>query len=58
MKIKDLIRYLETIEDKEQKIFVVNYDFEQKAEIQDAIEIKSASAEYQYPIGICLICEL
>lgn len=58
MKIKDLISFLETIENKEQKVFVANYDFEQKAEIQDAVEIKSASAGYKYPVGICLICEL
>ena len=58
MSVKDLIRFLETIENKEQKVFVVNYDFESKAEIQDAVEIKSASAEYTYPIGISLICEL
>lgn len=58
MKIKELIAFLETIENKEQVVFVANYDFEQKAEIQDVVEIKSASAEYKYPVGLCLICEL
>ena len=58
MSIKELIRFLETVENKDQKVFVANYDFESNAEIQDAVEIKSASAKHKYPVGICLICEL
>lgn len=58
MKVKDLIHCLNLIENKEQEVFVANYDFEQKSEIEDMVEIKSASDRNKYPVGVCLIIEL
>lgn len=58
MKVKELIYYLSLIENKEQEVFVVDYDFSRKSEIQDALEIKSASDQNTYPIGVCLTTEL
>ena len=58
MKVKDLICYLNLIENKEQQVFVVNYDFDRMSEIEDVVEIKSASDQIKYPVGICLTIEL
>ena len=58
MKVKDLINHLNLIENKEQKVFVVDYDFSRKGEIEDVLEIKSASDQNTYPIGVCLTTEL
>ena len=58
MKVKDLIYYLNLIENKEQEVFVVNYDFDKKGEIEDVLEIKNTSDQNKYPIGVCLTTEL
>ena len=58
MKVKDLIFYLTRIEDKEQSVFVANYDFDNNCEIQSMVEIKSTSDKITYPVGVCLIIEL
>lgn len=58
MKVRDLIGCLNAVEDKEQNVFVANYDFDQNSEIQSMVEIKSTSDKITYPVGVCLIIEL
>ena len=57
MKVKHLISFLETIEDKEQNVFIINDEYF-KLNLQDAIEIKSSNDHNKYPIGVCLISEI
>lgn len=54
MKVKDLINFLNTIENKEQEVFATNFDFSNSSKIEDSIEIKSSS-NTMYPIGVNLI---
>lgn len=58
MKVSELISCLSAVEDKEQKVFVANYDFDNNCEIQSMVEIKSTSDKITYPVGVCLIVEL
>lgn len=58
MKVKHLISFLETIEDKEQNVFIIDEYFDTKLNLQDAIEIKSSNDHIKYPIGVCLISEI
>lgn len=58
MKVRDLIGYLNAVEDKEQNVFVANYDFDQNSEIQSMVEIKNTSDKITYPVGVCLIIDL
>lgn len=57
MKVKDLINFLNTIENKEQEVFATNFDFSNSWKIEDIIEIKSSS-NTMYPIGVNLIGDL
>lgn len=58
MKVKELIDYLNNIEDKEQRVHVANYDFEIQADIMYAVEIKSASDKTMYFNGVSLLANI
>ena len=55
MKVKYLINFLNTIEDKEQEVFVSNFDFSQSYELKKSVEIKSSDDTYMYPVGVNLL---
>lgn len=57
VKVKALIEFLNSIEDKEQYVVAMSSDFSQGGEIEDIIEIKKSSDKTAYPVAVCLICD-
>lgn len=55
MKVKELIEFLNSIENKEQYIALANSDFSQSTDINYAIEVKTSSDVAMYPSAVCLI---
>lgn len=58
MKVKELINFLNSIENKEQDVVMASYDFETTYPVTHAVEIKSTSDRLTYPIGVNLIGDL
>ena len=58
MKVKELVDFLNSIENKEQNVVMASYDFEITYPVEYAVEIKSTSDKITYPIGACLIGNL
>ena len=55
MNVKQLIDYLEKIENKEQEVFVSNDEFDIKARLSISVEIKSTTEPETYKSGVYLI---
>ena len=58
MTVQKLIDYLNNVEDKNQTVCVSDYTFDQVAEVNYALEIKSVSDKTMYPKGICLLAPM
>lgn len=58
MTVKILIDYLNTIEDKNQNVYMTSYDFQHQTDIESAVEIKSASCHNMFLKGVCLLGDL
>ena len=55
MNVKQLIEYLEKIENKEQEVFVSDDEFDIKSKLSIGIEIKSTTEPETYKSGVYLI---
>lgn len=55
MNVKQLIEYLEKIENKEQEVFVSNDEFDIKSNLSICVEIKSTTEPETYKNGVYLI---
>jgi hypothetical protein len=58
VKIKELIDYLNNVENKEQEVYISNLDFTTGYPIQDAVEIKSSTDNAMYSRGVNLIADI
>lgn len=58
MTVESLIDYLNTIEDKKQNVYMTSYDLQQQTDIDNAVEIKSASTSHMFANGVCLLGDL
>lgn len=58
MTVKQLIQFLEKIEDKDQMVGVSSYDFTIGYLINYAVEIKSASDDIMHPRGVSLLADI
>lgn len=58
MTVKQLLNYLNTIENKEQDVYMTSYDLQTQTDIENAVEIKSSSSCNMFASGVCLLGDL
>lgn len=58
MKVDQLIYYLNSIENKDQEVYITNFDFSTGYPILEALEIKSSTDRNMYPRGVNLIANI